>query len=219
MRREIIDFKLENGDECHTILQELNHKVYAINTVIQLKTININPSCFQEIIDYIITNLYDVDINKIFFDQIRFKYRIIGFNLFGQCRASFKNKMQEHVLLEDLKSKKISYSWIQPAFLPKFDPDTDTTINLIEKKPHNVFKVFHKGNYNGVSYNIDKNYTVQYNYYYDVHPTDLIPVFDTHIKITNVYYQPNDVDIKTKKNVDNYIQKLFKEFDIKLMKV
>lgn len=205
-----------NGDTCHVILQELNHKVYALNCNIQLSSISLNPNCFQEIIDYIISNMYNIDIKKIYFDKIRFIYKFIGFNLFGQCRASFKNKLQEHVSFDDLKSGKKSYNWIESGFLPKLGPDVEQLLIHIEKKPHNVFKVFHKGKYNDVSYTLDSNYTVDYNYFYDIHPTDLIPVFNVYINTKMIHLSPNNIPEKLITDTRLHIRNKFNLFNITL---
>lgn len=208
------NFILSNDDLCEIKLFELNHNTYAINSVIHLNSPNINPNLFQEIATYII-NLNNNNIKYIFFDSIIIKYKIIRFNLFGQCRAPFKNKLKEHVLLDNIKINKYNFKWISDQFLPKINPNTEKIIDHNSKKPHNFIKVFKKGNFNNISYSID-NYSVDYSYFYDIHPTDLIPVFSIFVKISSLSYITNNIQKDQLSSLHKHLIDKFEKFNITL---
>jgi hypothetical protein len=216
MKQELLDFNLNNGDLCKITLIELNHKNYAINCVIHLQEPNLDPSLFQDIVDFVLSK--NTDIKNLFFDSLRFKYGILGFNLYGHCRASFKNKLRTPIPTEHLISGKSNYKWILPDFLPKFDPDIKQLVKHIEKKPHNFMKIFHKGKINDIPYLIDlNNYTVKYNHYFEMHPTELRPSFTIYIHINDVYYKKDDITKNDIIHLDYLLIEKFKSFNILLL--
>lgn len=179
MNQETISYILPTGEECDIRMTELNHKVVALQPTINLNNPNIPHTCIQHIADHIcrIDRPY---INSIYFESIKFKYRFISFNLYSHVRAAFKKELKKPIPILNLISNKDDYRWIEPDFLPKFPDDIDEILNLTEKRANCLFLATQKGNINGIEYQLH-DHKIEYNYVYDLHPTDLIPIFDIYI--------------------------------------
>lgn len=209
MIKENIPFVLPTGENCELTLTELNHKVVAIQPLITLNNPTIPHTCFQDIINFILSSNKSY-INKVYFESLKFKYRFISFNLFGHVRAAFKKELKRHVLISDLISGKETYDWIEPGFLPKFPDDIDHILDLAEKHPNCLVLASKKGVIQEWNYEMT-NIKIDYNYVYDLHPTDLIPLFDTYISATLNVLPPPFTDPDTIPHMKSIIAKIITE--------
>jgi hypothetical protein len=153
---------------------------------------------------------------------MKFTYRLISFNLFGHIRSALKKELRTEIKFQDLKSNQENYNWIEDAFFPKFPDDIDQTINYLEKKPHTLYKAYKKSKIKHIQYILDDSYDVKYNYIFDIHPTELVPVFEIYIKtkVKHWYINPNDLIPQMydpKLFIENHLKNIFMKFNVDLI--
>jgi hypothetical protein len=216
MIKENISLVLPTNESCNLCITELNHNIVALQPIITLNNPTIPHTCFQDIINFLLSS-NKTYIHKLYFESIKFKYRFISFNLFGHVRAGFKKKLKTQINITDLFSKKESYNWIQPAFLPKFTENIDEIITLTEKRANCLFLATKNGTINNIKYQLI-NEIIDYNYIYDLHPTDLIPIFDIYITTNILFQHPsyNQNNSYDEKIIINIIKEKYKNLGVNL---
>ena len=189
MIKETISFVLPTGENCDLTLTQLNHNVVALQPTITLVNPIIPHTCFQHISNHICKlNLHYI--NSIYFESVKFKYKLISFNLFGHVRSAFKKELKKPIPIINLISNKDDYNWIEPDFLPKLTNNIDEILTLTEKHANCIILASKKGFIENCNYEMS-NINIDYNYVYDLHPTDLIPVFDIYVSATLNITTPN----------------------------
>lgn len=199
MIKETIELKLKTGEHCILRMTQLNHNVVALQPEITLISSTIPHNCFQDIVDHIIT-LDKPYIKSLYFESVNFNYKIISFNLFGHVRAAFKKELKNPIPYDKLINNTDNYSWIEPAFLPKFPDNIDEILTLAEKQANCLLLATKKGSFRHFQYQL-VDPKINYNYVYDLHPTDLIPIFDTFISAT-LYVLPTPPYNVTKDDIE-----------------
>lgn len=213
MTKEILEFKLPSGDNCELCMTELNHNVVALEPHISLSTPNISPTHLQDIINYIIS-LNRTYIKSLYFEKIKYTYRIVSFNLFGHIRAALKKELRTPVLYDDLVSNKDNYNWVESPFLPKFCDDIDVDINCAIDGSYLLHYCHEDSTFKNINYKLSSPEFI-YNYVYDLHPTDLIPVFDIYIKTTLTV--PSNTSPELVSEIKSFLIQRFNEFDYSLV--
>lgn len=184
MRHEIIKFNLSTGEECSLELDEHNHNVFSLLPNITLINPVIPPTLFQDCI----TELSKTDrpyIDKIFFENVRCTYKIITITLYGHLRIALRQELRRPLPYQDLLQGNDDYKWIESGFLPKFEDDAENTLDRVVKRMENVYKAFKKSKVDGVPYTLPDTYDIQYNYFFEADPTDIKPVFDLYMRMTD----------------------------------
>lgn len=218
MISETLNFTLPTNEHCTLTITELNHKVAALQPIITLNNPLIPHTCFQHISDHI-CKLNRPYINSIYFESIKFKYRIISFNLFGHIRGAFKKELKKPIPINNLITNVDDYKWIEPDFLPKFPDNIDEIITLTDKQANCLILATQKGVIHGWNYSLT-NTNINYNYVYDLHPTDLIPIFNTYITASlDVLPQPHQDPIlipTIKSSISKIIIEKYKNLGVNL---
>jgi hypothetical protein len=104
-----------------------------------------------------------------------------------------------------------NYEWIEQSFLPTFPADFENTIFQIEKRMKSLYWVFKKGKFGEHSYVLPDEHEVVYNYFFELHPTDISPIFEFYI---NTSYPKTNGDPTI---ISERIIKKFKSFDVNLV--
>ena len=209
MNRETTSFTLSSGDQATLELVEQNHNTYCVIPTITLLAPVIPYTLFQQSIDHIATLTY-LNIEKIYFNYITINYRIITIHLLGHVRAALKKELTTPTRWNKLINKEDDYNWLEPDFFPKFPSGIDDDLNYLEKIPNKLYQVLKIGSFNGVPYELPKTYHVYYNYYFDLHPTDIVPNVDVFIKTSPPI---SNADINSLTTV---LQSKFDSFDVKI---
>lgn len=202
MINETISFVLTTEDQCSINLSEGNHGLVCVIPTITLSKPRIPPTLFQDVIDHIISLDRDY-IKKIYFYNVTIKYKIITFQLFGHIRAALKKELQRPLSYEELKTSKDDYKWMESEFLPKFPEDLDQDMTYLEKRIKNMYWAFKRGKMGNDSYVLPDEYQIKYNYFFDIDPTDIKPVFEVYV---------NTKEPTTDGDRDEVIQKLLGKF-------
>lgn len=210
MRRELITFVLPTGDDCEYELIEQNHGIVCVIPTVTLHSPVIPHTLFQDIVDHITTLDRDY-IEKIYFDNVNVIYRVIRFQLFGHVRAAFKKDLQKLARIDWLTSGKLDYTWIESEFFPRFSDNVDTELDHIEKRIRNMYWAFRRGKVKGTSYVLPEEYKVNHTYYFEVHPTEIKPIFETFIT-TEDPMTSGDVE-----EVSQMLRGKFDSLDVKLI--
>lgn len=213
MNKEILEFKLPSGDHCELCMTELNHNVVALEPHISLITPHISPTHLQNIVEYVVS-LNRNYIKSLYFEKIKYSYRIISFNLFGHIRAALKKELKTPISYDKLISDNDNYKWIESAFLPKFPNDIDVDIDCAIKGSFLLHYCHETGSYKNITYQLSSPEFV-YNYVYDLHPTDLIPVFDIYIKTK--LSTPSNTPPNLISEIKNHLVERFNEFEYTLV--
>lgn len=180
MIREIIKFTSEIGDDYEVEVIEMNHRVFGVIPTITLNNASIPPELFQNVIDHlIILNKYDI--RRVYFENVRINYRFITIQLFGHVRNALKKDMRTPRSFEELKNGVCDYRWVEKDFLPVIPPDLEMDLYYIEKKIKNLYFAFRKGKLKGVPYELDPDYKIVYNYFFEVDETDIKPKFEVYV--------------------------------------
>jgi hypothetical protein len=180
MNRETTTFTSEAGDTYSVELIERNHNLVCVLPTITLSTNKIPPELFLLIAEHIISLNRDY-IKEIYFDDIRIQYRFLLFRLFGHVRGALKIELRKPMRMTDLTSGADNYKWIESDFLPKIPEDLDLELYYLEKRIRNMYRAFRKGKVKGVPYVLPENYEIKYNYFFDLDPTDIRPVYDVYV--------------------------------------
>ena len=195
MIREITSVILSTGEHTSIELIEKNHNVVCVIPNITITQSEMPPTAFQDIIDHVIS-LNRNYINKIYFDNVRLEYRFIKIQLFGHLRNALKKELNRPVLYSDLVSKKEDYKWITQNYLPKFTDDFIKDVNNLENKIKNLYAVFKKGKVNNIHYVLHNDYNILYNYYFEAHPIEIIPIFNTYLTTLTPITTGNTDDVE-----------------------
>lgn len=192
----------------------------SIQPTITLDKPHIPKHAFQEIINHLITKDYKF-IDSVYFENMKFTYRLISFNVFGHIRSALKKELKKPIIFSNLKNNTDNYDWLKDEYFPKFPDDIDQTLNYLEKKPHKLIKGYKKSKIKNIEYVLDDSYDVKYNYVFDIHPTDLVPVFEIYIKtkIKSIYTNPNfPIHVYDPKLfVENHLKYILLKFNVELI--
>jgi hypothetical protein len=210
MIRETITFVLPTGDDCSYELVEKNHGEVCVIPTVTLHRAIIPHTLFQDIVEHIISLNRDY-IKKVYFYNVNVIYRFIRFQLFGHIRAALKKDLERLARLSWLVTDQLDYRWIEPEFLPRFSDDIDKELDHIEKRIHNMYWAFRRGKVGGISYVLPEEYKVNHTYYFDVHPTEIRPVFETFIT-TDDPITSGDIE-----EVSQMLRGKFNSLDVKLI--
>jgi hypothetical protein len=210
MNRENITFVLPTGDDCEYELIEQNHGVVCVIPTVTLHTPVIPHTLFQDIVDHLITLDRDY-VRKIYFDNTNVIYRIIRFQLFGHIRAALRKDLRKLARIDLLISGKLDYNWIEPEFLPRFSDEIDRRLDHLEKRVRDMYRAFRKGKVKNTPYVLPEDYKVNHTYYFDVHPTDIVPVFETFV-VTQPPLTGGDPE-----EVSQMLRGKFNSLDVKLI--
>lgn len=215
MNVETIKYTLPSKEICKILITELNHGVVSIQPTVLLDTPNMDPQIFQQIIEFLISQNIPY-IKKVFFENLTYEYKIISFNLFGHITGPLRKELRRPLDFSELKSGKDDYKWVEKDFLPKFEDDIDIKLSYTQKKVKDLYTALKKGKIRNVSYLLSDTYDVEYNYVFDIHPTDLIPVFDIYIK-TKITFPSESITPTEKSLVEEILTNKFKSFDVILI--
>jgi len=147
----------------------LNKKVPSVYNVswlpiVDIKTPHINSSIFQDIIDGIIIYKRNggviPNIRNFSFHDLVFRYRGITIGIFGIIRGGLRERLKQDTSLLRCLEGKFKYDWIRQSFLPTFNPKFNELIDLNVKKVHNVYKVFKRSSFRGMSYTLPEEYNM-----------------------------------------------------------
>lgn len=207
MNKENLSFTLSTGDQCELCMTELNHNVVALEPHIILSNPYIAPNHLQDIIDHIIS-LNRSYIKSLYFERIKYSYKFISFNLYGHIRAALKKELRRPISYDALVSNKDNYKWMEDDFLPKMT-EAKTIINRHENKINKFLQVISSGSVNDTSYQLH-DISINYNYVYDLHPTELIPIIDTYIKARITF--SDNAPQEQKEIIMNGLKNWFNEF-------
>lgn len=210
MNRENITFVLPTGDDCEYELIELNHGGVCVIPTVTLHTPVIPHTLFQDIVDHLISLDRDY-IKKIYFNNVNVVYRIIRFQLFGHIRAALRKDLRKLVRYDWLVSGEMDYKWIEPDFLPRFTDDIERELDHLEKRIRDMYWAFRKGKVKSIPYVLPEDYKVNHTYYFDVHPTDIKPVFESFITTQDPI---TDGDLE---EVSQMLRGKFNSLDVKLI--
>lgn len=211
MTKEIINFNFPNNDPCSVLITELNHNVVSLQPTLTLSSPFIDPLSFHHVAQHV-SHLNKPYIKYLYFENFVFNYKIISFNIFGHITSALKNELRLPININLIKSNQEDYSWIESDFLPKFCKDIDKRINYVTKKSKCAYTLLKKGKLNDTSFSLSDTYDTEYNYVYEIHPTDIAPLFETYIKTSLTNVLPNDHNID---EIKSKVKKIFKdEFEI-----
>lgn len=194
-------------------MTELNHNVVALEPHIFLNTPHISPTHLQDIVQHVIS-LNRNYIKSLYFEKIKYSYRVISFNLFGHIRAALRKELRKPVLYDDLVSDKENYKWMETDFLPKLYDDIDQDIDFIQNGSYLLHFCHETGTYKNITYNLSSPEFV-FNYVYDLHPTDLIPIFETYIRTKLIL--PSNTPPHLISEIKDHLIERFHEFDYELV--
>ena len=206
-----------------TIIDHIGRTVIGTAVSEDDKTITLNNpliphTCFQHIAEHI-HKLNRPYIESIYFESIKFKYRIISFNLFGHVRGAFKKELKTPIPINNFNSNNHNYKWIEPAFLPNFPDNIDEIITLTDKRTNCILLASTNGVIHDWKYQLT-NTNINYNYVYDLHPTDLVPIFNTYITASlDVLPQPHQDPIlipTIKSSISKIIIEKYKNLGVNL---
>lgn len=183
MTKETTFFTTPNGDFYSIDLTERNHSVVCVIPTITLAKAQISPELFQNTIKHIISLNRDY-IEKVYFENVRIHYKFLSFQLFGHIRGALKTELRRPVKYSELLSGKEDYKWIEEGFLPKFPEDLEQDLQYLDKRIRNMYWAFKKGKVKGIPYILPEDYDIVYNYFYDLDPIEIKPVFDVYVKTT-----------------------------------
>lgn len=213
MTKEIINFNLPSGNHCELCMTELNYNVVALEPLITLISPEIPPYDIQDIINEVIS-LNRNYIKSLYFERIKYTYKIISFSLFGHIRAALKKELKTPTLYDSLKSNKDNYSWIESSFLPKFVDNIDTDIEQMTEGTRLLHLCHENTTYYNTPYTLHSPEFI-FNYVYDIHPTDLVPIFDVYIKSKIDF--PTDPPESVVNEIKSFLVERFNNFDYNLI--
>ena len=211
MTVETIEFILPSGNKCEVLLTELNHGVVSLQPTVTLNDSRVPHECFQEIIDHIISLDKDY-IKSVYYETFKFNYRFISFNLFGHIRGALRKELRTPVSYDDLVSGKDTYRWIEPGFLPRITSETEDIMSYSEKKVRLLHLGYKNGKIDGIRFKLSETYETLYNYMYDLHPTDLVPMFEVYLKMSITF--PEQTPNTDRDTVIHKLKRFFMEYDV-----
>lgn len=173
----------------------------------------INPTNLQHIIEFVIS-LNRSYIKSLYFEKIKYTYKIISFNLFGHIRGALKKELRRPIAYDKLVSDKDNYKWMEADFLPKLHDDIDLDIKAIQERCYYLHMAHEDFTYHNVPISLSTPEFV-YNYVYDLHPTDLIPIFETYVKTS--LFTPSNTPPELISEIKSFLIERFLEFDMELV--